>query len=55
MNITSLKKEIINIYIDYINNFLTEEYFAAYYGVDLEYTKKILELGRFYASKHCED
>jgi hypothetical protein len=45
------KNEIVDVYLDYLNNFLTVERFAVYYDVDVEFANKILELGRFYMSK----
>ena len=50
----ALKNEIINTYLDYINNFLTVERYAIYYNIDIEFANKILELGRFYMYADCE-
>ena len=43
-------KLIINIYIDYVNNFLTVQGFADYYNINLKTAKKILYAGK----KHSE-
>ena len=34
------------VYIEYVNDFLTTEYMANYYNVDTEYLTAIIEKGR---------
>ena len=39
-------KEIINLYLDYVNNFLTLKAFADYYSMDEIDAHYVIELGR---------
>ena len=41
-----MKQKIEKLYLDYFNNFLTVEYFANYYGLELEKAYRIINLGR---------
>lgn len=34
------------LYADYVNNFLTVQYFANYYGISVDHAEDIVELGR---------
>lgn len=41
--------KIANLYfLDWVNNFLTVEYFAEYYNVQESYALAVIELGRQY-------
>lgn len=37
---------MINWYLDYVNNWLTVEAFAEYYGLTAEQAKTVIELGK---------
>lgn len=39
-------KRIIELYLDWLNNFLTVEAFAAYHGFSVYQANKIIQLGR---------
>lgn len=44
------KKFIIDMYIEYVNNFLTVERFASYYGISEDMANAIINDGRKYAN-----
>ena len=47
MNFNTITKEqVINMYLDYVNNFLTVEAFASYYGLLHWQANKVINLGR---------
>jgi hypothetical protein len=39
-------KQIINLYLDYVNNFLTVKRFANYYNISESRALKIIDKGR---------
>lgn len=41
-----MKQQLIDIYLDWLNNFLTVEKFAAYYDLTVEQATKLIELAR---------
>lgn len=41
-----MKKQIIDAFLDYFNNFITLEKFAEYYGISESAAKKIIDAGR---------
>ena len=41
-----LKSKCLNMYLDWANNFLTVDYFAEYYGINIEKAGKIINIGR---------
>ena len=41
-----MKNKIIEMYLDYFNNFLTVERFAEYYNISEKKADKIINLGR---------
>lgn len=44
--IINIKEELIEVYLDWINNFITVPAFADYYGLSEADAKKVIELGR---------
>lgn len=38
--------EMLQMYLDYFNDFLTVERFAAYYGISEEFAREVIEIGR---------
>ena len=36
----------VELYLDYVNNFLTIERFAEYYGMSVDYANHVIEVGR---------
>ena len=44
--IINIREELIAVYLDWINNFVTILAFADYYGLSEEESKKVIELGR---------
>ena len=47
-------KEIIKMYLDYVNNFISTERFAEYYEVDEEDAIAIINIGRKYRERRIE-
>ena len=43
---TITKDQVINMYLDYVNNFLTVEAFADHYGLLHWQANKVINLGR---------
>ena len=43
-----IKNQIADIYLDYLNNFLSYDGFAEYYGLSLEFAMELLNNGRNY-------
>jgi hypothetical protein len=54
LSTTSIKDALYNArianlyYIDWLNDFLTVEYFAEYYNITTSYALAVIELGRQY-------
>ena len=44
--LTKTDEEIINLYLDYVNNFITVEAFANYYSLTTLDAYYVIELGR---------
>lgn len=42
----TLKNELIEIYLDWVNNFLSPEGFADYYGLTEEQARTLIDLSR---------
>ena len=36
----------VELYLDYVNNFLTVERFAEYYNMSVDYANHVIEIGR---------
>jgi len=51
-----MKNKVEELYLDYVNNFLTVECFSEYYGLSLEKGYRVIKIGRAinrsYPSKH---
>lgn len=43
---TITKDQVIKMYLDYVNNFLTVNAFAEYYGLSYWQANKVINLGR---------
>jgi len=41
-----LKAELQKVYLDWVNNWLTRDRFAEYYGLTLDQAHRVIELGR---------
>jgi hypothetical protein len=41
-----LRDTLADLYLDWVNNFLTYEAFSEYYGLDLEDAKQLLRLAK---------
>ena len=46
-----MKRKLINLFLDYFNNFLSVEGFASYYGLSIENANRVIHLGRYYHEK----
>lgn len=40
------KSKVIELYLDWVNNFLTVGRFASYYGLDVPTAKRVINIGR---------
>jgi hypothetical protein len=45
---------IRHLYIEYLNNYLTVDNFAANHNIDLDVAKMIIDQGRIYHDLYCE-
>lgn len=45
-SVTAITERLNALYIEYINDFLTVEKFAAYHGTPVEEMQKLVDLGR---------
>lgn len=43
-----MKIILIDFYLDWVNNFLTTEKMAAYYGITENHCKLLIETGKYY-------
>lgn len=43
------------LYLDYVNNFLTVARFAEYYGMSIEYANHVIEIGRRLNNSNISD
>ncbi len=46
--IINIKQELIDVYLDWMNNFISIPAFADYYGLSEKDAKVVLDLGRKY-------
>lgn len=44
--VINIRDNLIKVYLDWMNNFITIPAFADYYGVTEDEAKKIIEIGR---------
>jgi hypothetical protein len=49
-----MKKKLMDLYLDWVNNFLTVERFAEYYELSLERAHRVINLGRTLHEKRVE-
>ena len=49
-----MKKQLINFYLEYTNEYLTIEKVAEHNEIDIEDAKKLIELGRKYFAEAIE-
>ena len=40
---------LVALYLDRVNDFLTDEVFARHHGITEEHAKQIIEIGRYYS------
>lgn len=50
----ALKTELANLYLDYLNHFLTMEAFAEYYEISVMQAASLLTLGREYHEERAK-
>ena len=43
-----MKQQLIDFYLDYVNNFLTTERMAEHYGLTADHTSRLIDIGRIY-------
>ena len=46
-----MKKQLIEMYLDYVNNFLTVQAWAEHHGIEEDDAHKIIEIGRKYCHR----
>lgn len=51
-NVINIRKNLIDVYLDWVNNFITIPAFADYYGVSESEAKAIIDLGRKLHDEH---
>lgn len=54
MTDTSTKFSVIELYLDYVNNFLTIEKFAEHYNMDEKHAKRLIDLGKDIHEHHLK-
>jgi len=42
----STKRKVETLFLDYVNNFLSVERFAEYYGMDMDKANRVIKIGR---------
>lgn len=42
-------------YLDYVNNFLSLEYFASHHCLTLDHARQLVKMGREMHETHCEN
>lgn len=43
-----MKQKLIDFYLDWLNNFLTSDYMAEYYGITVEDCVYLIQAGKIY-------
>lgn len=46
MDIPSIKEQLVLMYLDWVNNYLTIEVFAEHHELSVPYAKAMIDLGR---------
>ena len=49
-----MKSKVINMFLDWFNNFLTVQAFADYYGISRWRALRVIELGRLLHNRKIE-
>jgi hypothetical protein len=49
-----MKQKLVEMYLDYVNNFLTVECFSEYYEISLETGYRVIVIGRKINNKKAE-
>ena len=49
-----MKKKLISIYLEYLNDFLTVSRMAEYYGLSVEDMSTLIEMGKVYGHANYE-
>ena len=52
--IINIRKELVAVYDDWMNNFVTVPAFAEYYGLDMKDAQSVIDLGRKLKGKGVE-
>lgn len=48
-----MKNILANFYLEFINEFLTIERFAAYHDMEIEHCQTLVNMGRVYHEERC--
>ena len=51
----NIREELIDVYLDWMNNFVTIPAFADYYGLSEEESKKVIDLGKKIHERRLKD
>jgi hypothetical protein len=46
VNILNIKEQLVQMYLDWVNNYLTVEVFAEHYGLSVPTAQAMIDLGR---------
>jgi len=49
-----MNKQIIEFYLDWVNNYLTVETMAEHHGLDVDDAKALISMGRYMHHRHVE-
>ena len=49
-----MNKQIIEFYLDWVNNYLTVETMAEHHGLDVDDAKTLISMGRYMHHRHVE-
>lgn len=51
----NIREDLIDVYLDWMNNFVTIPAFADYYGLSEEESKKVIDLGKKIYERRLKD
>lgn len=51
----NIRENLIDVYLDWLNNFVTIPAFADYYGLSEEESKKVIDLGKKIHERRLKD
>lgn len=49
-----MKKQLIQFYLDFVNDFLTIQYFADYYNITVSEAETLIKIGKKYHERQVE-